>query len=54
MEAVRCANGEFRQRRGHNLQAENERLPRRLDAALYADKRQAGSVAKGEPKPPPF
>src|SRR5262245_31576027 len=46
MEAVRCANFQFLQRRVRDLQAENERLRRQLDAALPAGKRQAGPFAK--------
>ena len=53
MEPVRCANCQSLQRRVHDLQAENERLRRQLDAALRAGKRQAGPFAKGEPKPNP-
>jgi hypothetical protein len=53
MELVLCANCEALQRRVHDLQIENERLRRQLDAALRAGKRQAGPVAKGEPKANP-
>ena len=53
MTPVRCANCESLQRRVHDLQAENERLRRQLDAALRAGKRQAGPFAKGEPKTNP-
>jgi transposase len=53
MEPVRCASCQALQRRVHDLQAENERLRRQLDAALRAGKRQAGPFAKGEPKPNP-
>jgi transposase len=53
MEAVRCANCQSLQRRVYDLQAENERLRRQLDAALRAGKRQAGPFAKGAPKPDP-
>jgi transposase len=53
MEPVRCSNCQSLQRRVHDLQAENERLRRQLDAALRAGKRQAGPFAKGEPKPNP-
>ena len=53
MESVLCANCQTLQRRIHNLQAENQRLRRQLDAALRAGKRQAGPFAKGEPKPNP-
>jgi transposase len=49
MEAVRCANCEALQRRVHDLQAQNERLRRQLDAALRAGKRQAAPFAKGPP-----
>src|SRR5262245_30002167 len=45
METVQCANCQALQRRVHNLQAENERLRRQLDASLRAGKRQAGPVA---------
>ena len=47
MESVQCANCQTLQRRVHDLQAENERLRRQLDAALRAGKRQAGPFAKG-------
>src|SRR5262245_29542577 len=53
MELVFCANCQSLQRRVRDLQAENERLRRQLDAALRAGKRQAGPFAKGEPKPNP-
>src|SRR5262249_13444606 len=53
MESVRCASCQSLQRRVHDLQAENERLRRQLDAALRAGKRQAGPFAKGEPTPNP-
>jgi transposase len=53
MELVRCANCQSLERRVHDLQAENERLRRQLDAALRAGKRQAGPFAKGDPKPNP-
>jgi len=53
MEPVRCANCQSLQRRVHDLQAENERLRRQLDAALRAGKRQAGPFAKGQPKANP-
>jgi transposase len=53
MEPVRCANCQSLQRRVHDLQAENERLRRQLDAALRAGKRQAGPFSKGEPKANP-
>ena len=53
MESVWCANCESLQRRVHDLQAENERLCRQLDAALRAGKRQAGPFAKDAPKPNP-
>jgi transposase len=53
MESVLCANCQTLQRRIHNLQAENQRLRRQLDAALRAGKRQAGPFAKGDPKPNP-
>jgi transposase len=53
MESVRCANCQSLQRRVHDLQAENERLRRQLDAALRAGKRQASPFAKGQPKPNP-
>lgn len=53
MEPVRCANCQSLQRRVHDLQAENERLRRQLDAALCAGKRQAGPFAKGQPKANP-
>lgn len=50
MEAARCATCESLQRQVHDLQAENARLRRELDAALRAGKRQAGPFAKGQPK----
>jgi transposase len=53
MEQVRCANCQSLQRRVHDLQTENERLRRQLDAALRAGKRQAGPFSKGEPKANP-
>jgi transposase len=53
MESVRCNNCASLQRRVLDLQAENERLRRQLDAALRAGKRQAGPFAKGEPKANP-
>ncbi len=53
MEPIRCANCQFLQRRVHDLQAENERLRRQLDAALRAGKRQAGPFAKGQLKANP-
>ena len=53
MEAARCATCESLQRRVHDLQAENVRLRRELDAALRAGKRQAGPFAKGQPKATP-
>ncbi len=53
MESVRCANCQSLQRRVHDLQAENERLRRQLDAALRAGNRQAGPFATGEPEPDP-
>src|SRR5262245_19532556 len=53
MKPVRCASCQALQRRVHDLQAENARLRRQLDAALRAGKRQAGPFAKGEPKPNP-
>jgi transposase len=53
MELLRCANCQALERRVHDLQAENERLRRQLDAALRAGKRQAGPFAKGHPKPNP-
>jgi transposase len=53
MMPVRCASCQSFQRRVHDLQAENERLRRQLDAALRAGKRQAGPFAKGEPRPNP-
>jgi transposase len=49
MEPVRCANCQSLQRRVHDLQAENERLRRQLDAATRAGKRQAAPFAKGQP-----
>jgi transposase len=53
MQPVSCAGCQALHRRLHDLQAENERLRRQLDAALRAGKRQAGPFAKGEPKPSP-
>src|SRR6516162_8975916 len=53
MQPVRCANCQSLQRRVHDLQAENARLRRQLDAALRAGKRQAGPFAKGQPKTDP-
>ncbi len=53
MELVRCANCESLQRRVRDLQTENERLRRYLDAACRAGKRQAGPFSKGEPKANP-
>src|SRR5215467_1021910 len=53
MESVWCAHCQSLQQRVHDLQAENERLRRQLDAALRAGKRQAWPFAKGEPKPNP-
>src|SRR5262245_60974353 len=53
MQPVSCANCQSLQRRVYDLQAENERLRRQLDAALRAGKRQAGPFAKGEPKANP-
>ena len=53
MKSVRCANCQSLQRRVHDLQAENARLRRQLDAALRAGKRQAGPFAKGQPKTDP-
>src|SRR5262245_61406933 len=53
MQPVSCANCQSLQRRVYDLQAENERLRRQLDAALRAGKRQAGPFAKGEPKASP-
>jgi transposase len=53
MEPVRCANCQSLQGQIHDLQAENERLRRQLDAAWRAGKRQAGPFAKGEPKANP-
>jgi transposase len=53
MEPPRCANCQSLQQRVHDLQAENERLRRQLDAALRAGKRQAGPFAKGAPKANP-
>jgi transposase len=53
MEPVRCANCQSLQRRVHDLQAENERLRRQLDAALRAGKRQAAPFAKGQPSANP-
>src|SRR5262245_446173 len=50
MEPVRCANCQSLQRRVHELQAEIERLRRKLDEATRAGKRQAGPFAKGPPK----
>src|SRR5262245_13650116 len=50
MEPVRCANCQSLQRRVHELQAEIERLRRKLDEATRAGKRQAAPFAKGEPK----
>ena len=51
MEPGFCGNCQTLQRRVHDLQAENERLRRQLEAALRAGKRQTGPFAKGEPKP---
>ena len=53
MKPVRCASCQALQRRVHDLQAENERLRRQLDAALRAGKRQAAPFSKGQPKPTP-
>jgi transposase len=53
MQPVRCANCQSLQRRVHDLQAENERLRRQLDAATRAGKRQAGPFSKGKPKDQP-
>src|SRR5215470_18728429 len=53
MQPVSCANCQSLQRRVYDLQGENERLRRQLDAALRAGKRQAGPFAKGEPKANP-
>jgi transposase len=53
MEALRCANCQALQRRVRDLQAENERLRRQLDAALRAGKRQAAPFAKGHPSGQP-
>ena len=44
MEPVRCANCQALQRRGHDLQAENERLRRQLDEATRAGQRQAAPL----------
>src|SRR6516225_2961757 len=53
MQPVSCANCQSLQRRLHDLESENERLRRQLDAALRAGKRQAGPFAKDAPKPNP-
>jgi transposase len=53
MQPVSCAGCQSLQRQVHDLQAENGRLRRQLDAALRAGKRQAGPFAKGEPNPNP-
>jgi transposase len=49
MKPVQCANCRALQRPLHDLQAENERLGRRLDEAIRAGKRQAAPFAKGQP-----
>jgi hypothetical protein len=53
MELVPGAKCQALQRRVHDLQIENERLRRQLDAAHRAGKRQAGPVAMGQPKANP-
>src|SRR5262245_45892553 len=49
MQPVSCAGCRALQQRLHDLQAENERLRRRLDEATRAGKRQAAPFAKGQP-----
>src|SRR6476646_6182602 len=53
MEPVSCAGCQALQRRLRDLQAENERLRRQLDAATRAGKRQAAPFAKGQPAAQP-
>ena len=53
MQPVPCAGCQALQRRLRDLQAENERLRRQLDAAIRAGKRQAAPFAKGQPKANP-
>jgi transposase len=53
MQPVSCAGCQALQRRLRDLQAENERLRRQLDAATRAGKRQAAPFAKGQPAAQP-
>ena len=53
MQPVSCAGCQALQRRLRDLQAENERLRRQLDAATRAGKRQAAPFAKGQPTDQP-
>ena len=53
MQPVPCAGCQALQRRLHDLQAENERLRRQLEATLRAGKRQAAPFAKGQPTASP-
>jgi transposase len=53
MKPVGCDSCQALQRRVHDLQAENDRLRRQLDAALRAGKRQAAPFAKGQPMAQP-
>ena len=53
MQSVSCTGCQALQRRLRDLQAENERLRRQLDAATRAGKRQAALFAKGQPAAQP-
>jgi hypothetical protein len=53
MQSVLYAGCQVLQRRLRDLQAENERLRRQLDAATRAGKRQAAPFAKGQPAAQP-
>src|SRR5262245_22356309 len=53
MQLVSCVGCQALQRRLRDLQAENERLRRQLDAATRAGQRQAAPFAKGQPAAQP-
>jgi transposase len=53
MEPVSCPGCQALRRRVRDLQAENERLRRQLDAATRAGRRQAAPFAKGQPTDQP-